>query len=233
MLYVLCLKCGDKYGPEYVNRLANAVGRHLSVPHTVVCFTDDASGIAHSIKTIKLPDSSRISGWWWKTYLFKTGIFSDSDVLLYFDLDMVIVDDITPLATYLPDEFLGMRDVYRVFRPAIHQLGSAVMRWQANTYSQIWTKFFHNPQYQQQFRGDQNWIWYLAKHNIKFYPDEWIRSYKWEVRTKQDLVKNTNGDWEFATTANPELNAETRVLAFHGTPAVHTVRDPIVVRNWR
>lgn len=233
MLYVLCLKTGDKYSATYVNNLKNAVSRHLPIPHIFACLTDDLSGINPGIKIIPLPKSDRITGWWWKTYLFKLGLFPEHSTLLYFDLDMVILNDISSLVTYLPTEFVGMRDVFRAIKPNTHQLGSAVMRWEANTHTQIWSKFFHNPKYQAQFRGDQDWIWFQAKNYIRFYPDEWIRSYKWEVRSKKELVKNDSGNWEFESVRNPEVEPETRVLAFHSTPALHTVKDPIIVRNWR
>ncbi len=65
---VLCLKWGDRYGPEYVNRLASAVRRHTRTPVTIVCFTDDATGIdpaveIYPIPEIDLPAAEMVTGW--------------------------------------------------------------------------------------------------------------------------------------------------------------------------
>ena len=52
---VMCLKWGNKYGPEYVNRLHNMVKRNLTIPHRFVCFTDDPKGLQEGIETFPCP----------------------------------------------------------------------------------------------------------------------------------------------------------------------------------
>jgi Tetratricopeptide repeat len=73
-LTVVCLKWGTKYGPEYVNRLARGVARHLSTPHTFVCFTEDSTGIDSSaVRVHPLPAAAaavQLQGWWQKACLF-------------------------------------------------------------------------------------------------------------------------------------------------------------------
>ena len=44
-LSVVCWKWGTLFGPEYVNRLASMLRRHLRAPYTLSCITDDPSGI--------------------------------------------------------------------------------------------------------------------------------------------------------------------------------------------
>ena len=39
---VICLKWGDRYGPEYVNRLYRGVRANTDRPLRFVCITDDA-----------------------------------------------------------------------------------------------------------------------------------------------------------------------------------------------
>lgn len=58
--YVICMKWGDKYGAEYVNRLYNMVSRHLTLDFQMICLTDDSSGIdpavtCHPIPKMDLP----------------------------------------------------------------------------------------------------------------------------------------------------------------------------------
>ena len=45
MYTVACMKWGDKYGPEYVNRLYNMVERNTTLPFKFICFTDNADGL--------------------------------------------------------------------------------------------------------------------------------------------------------------------------------------------
>jgi hypothetical protein len=37
---VLCVKFGNKYGDDYVERLRNMVSRHMTIPYEFVCLTD-------------------------------------------------------------------------------------------------------------------------------------------------------------------------------------------------
>lgn len=232
MLNVICLKHGTKYGPEYVNKLYNMVQRHLTVPHRFVCFTDDATQLNPLIEVRLLPVDSRYTGWWWKPHIFKKGHFSDSDTNFFIDLDMVIISNIDKLVSYLPGTFLGLEDVGRVFGRGVDRLGSAVLRWPANSYSKIWASIENDPGLMKRFQGDQDLIWHLCKNDIKFYPADWIRSYKWEVRSRAELIRIGTG-WVFNSIQNPDVHPETSILAFHGTPNPHDVSDPIIVDNWQ
>ena len=54
--YILCMKWGNKYSAEYVNRLYRMVSRHLSLPFEMVCLTDDKTGIYPQIKCYPIPE---------------------------------------------------------------------------------------------------------------------------------------------------------------------------------
>ena len=232
MLNVICVKHGTKYTSLHVNRLYNMVKRHLTIPHRFVCFTENPTDINPNINIVKLPYNSSISGWWWKTYIFCKDHFNNFDINLYFDLDMVIVKNIDKLITYKQGRFIGLEDVGRVFGNK-GKLGSAVMRWQDHTYSNIWNTFIPNPDIAKKYpTGDQAYIWDLQKSNIEFFPTKWIMSYKWEVRSTKELTR-VNKRWVFSKIRNPEIDNETSVLAFHGTPSLEDVQDKIIVENWQ
>jgi len=231
MLNVVCLKHGTKYGPEYVNKLYNMVQRHLHVPHRFVCFTDNIEGIDTRIETRILPIST-ISGWWWKPYVFKVDHFPIGDTNLFLDLDTVIVKNFTQLIEYLPGKFLGLRDVGRVFRPDYQKLGSAVMRWPSGCFSDIWTDMEKNPGIMRKFHGDQDWIWHLHKSNITFFPDPWIQSYKWEIRSR-DEIQGMGQRARFISVRNPPIPTDCCILAFHGHPRVDQVQDQVILDNWQ
>ena len=42
---IVCMKWGDRYGPEWVNRLYGMVARNTTWAFRFVCFTDNAAGI--------------------------------------------------------------------------------------------------------------------------------------------------------------------------------------------
>jgi len=231
MINIICLKHGTKYGPEYVNKLYNMITRHLTVPFDFYCFTENPSNLNPAIKIKPLP-KGLFSGWWWKPYIFKQGHFADGDVNLFFDLDMVIVGNIDKLVAYLPGEFVGLEDVGRVFRRVPQKLGSAILRWPSNHYSNIWEELETNPSQTKKFPGDQDWIWQLHKSTIKFYPETWIQSYKWEIRERGELTR-VAGKNVFKTVRSPSMNPDCSVIAFHGTPNPEDVQDPIIVDNWR
>jgi hypothetical protein len=232
MLNVICLKHGNKYGPDYVNRLYNMVQRHLTVPYRFVCFTDNSLDINPNIEIRQLPKDDRFAGWWWKPYLFKQDHFDNNDTILFFDLDMVIVGNIDKLISFNPNEFVGLSDVSRIFPKQTKKLGSAVMRWPAGKFSNVWKDLESFPDTIRKYRGDQDWIWNRCCKHIKFYPDSWIVSYKWEVRKKDELVRQ-DGRYRFRNIRNVDLNPETAVLAFHGSPDPHEVMDPVIVDNWQ
>lgn len=228
---VVCVKHGDKYPAYYVNRLHNMVKRHLQHPHEFICFTEDVRGIESGISVRWLGEES-LTGWWWKTYLFKPGQFANGATILFFDLDMVIVNGLDKLLNYRPQHFVGLRDVSRAFHPDRNILGSAVLRWRAGNHTDIWTGLVNDPTVTVRHRGDQDWIWDLYKDSMVFFPDAWIRSYKWEVRTRRELVGKRE-QTRFQAVRDPPIDPETSVLAFHGFPKLEAVQDPVIVHNWQ
>jgi len=232
MINVLCVKHGTKYSHEYVNRLYNAINRHLTADHRFYCFTDDSTGITSGIRTMTLPDYNDMSGWWYKPYIFSPDHFSAGDINLYFDLDMVIVNDLDHFVKYESNRFVGLQDLARVFRRNWVKLGSAVMKWPAKTQTHVWTDFETNRKsIMNKFRGDQDWIWHACRENLRFFPEPWIQSYKWQIRDRKDLEKTRDG-LRFSTVKNPTIPIDTSVLAFHGEPDIHDVKDPVIVNNW-
>ena len=147
MLKIICVKQGDKFGPEYPARLYEGVQRHLSLEHEFTCFTENpVSGVPCR------PLPAPLAGWWSKLGLFQPGLFDEGDRILYFDLDTLTVDNIDDIAGYT-GPFAILRDFYRV-----DGFGSGSMAWAPNeaTYL-IWNQWWRQgcpvtPQ------GDQAWI---------------------------------------------------------------------------
>jgi hypothetical protein len=53
---IICMKWGDKFPEDYVNRLYAMVDRNLSLPFKFVCFTEHSNGIRDEVEIQPLPE---------------------------------------------------------------------------------------------------------------------------------------------------------------------------------
>ena len=228
---VLCVRFGNRYGREYVERLRNMVSRHLTIPYEFVCLTDDPVPI-DGVRSIIQSNARYAKGWWHKVHMFDRDL-PLSNRVLFFDLDVVIHHNIDKLFSISNDEFYGIHDFNRKFHHNWMYLNSSVMMWTHKTQSHIWEQFKSNPTEAMKLMGDQDWIWKTSKDRIKFWPQDWIQSYKWEIRDRQELTVR-NGKRNFREVKHEiELPNECCVTVFHGDPKPQDVEDKFVVDNWR
>ena len=230
MNYVVCLKHGTKYSAEYVNVLYNMVQRNLTIPYEFVCFTEDRKGLDPNIKIIDLFLHPRISGWWYKTYFFNPNI-GLKGTLLYFDLDVIIFDNIDKLFDYKPGEFCIIRDFNRSLRPDWNRMNSSIFRLEVGQHRHVYENYIKDPT-KARFHGDQDWIYNQIQTDFEFWPDEWIQSYKWEMRDRNELVR-INGVRNFRTPGVPKIADGCSVAVFHGQPNPHDCIDPWCKEHWK
>jgi len=98
----------------------------------------------------------------------------------------------------------------------------------------LWNEFASNSaQIMQQNHGDQDWITKRAREDISWFPEEWIRSYKWEMVGLKDtkLLTNKEGKKWFRKPA--EIKPGNRVAVFHGSPNPMESADKFVEDHWR
>ena len=228
---VLCVRFGNKYGREYVERLRNMVSRHLTVPHEIACLTDDQHPI-EGVRTIYQPNAQYPKGWWHKVHMFDPTL-PLAGRILYMDLDVVVHENIDKLATFMPGSFVGIHDFNRKFYPSWNYLNSSVLAWTHGTQNHIYKQFKENPGNAQRLQGDQDWIWKLCKDRIQFWPKEWIMSYKWEIRSREELIV-LNGKRQFKTVKDDvKIPKDCCIAVFHGDPNPCAVQDKFVVDNWK
>jgi len=230
LVTVLCVRFGKKYGPDYVVRLRNMVSRHLTVPYEFVCLTDDPTPI-DNVRLVVQRNAGYIRPWWHKVHMFDPTLELHGRIL-YFDLDILIHANIDKLISNRTDEFLGIRDFNRKFHPTWNVLNSSAMSWDQGKHSDIWRLFHKDLSSAQKLHGDQDWIWKIAKDRIKFWPDEWLMSYKWELRERNELTR-INGTFQFKNVRNPRIPKECSVVVFHGDPKPQDIEDPFVIDNWK
>ena len=232
--YIVCLKHGAKYDSTYVNNLYNMVKRHCTLPFEFVCFTDDIRDINPDIHTISLKHIG-VYGWWYKPIFFDKA-FPLNGNILYFDLDIVIHKNIDNLFTYNPGKFLICRDFNRSIRSDWARMNSSVFRLVSGSLPFVYDVFMENAAMNmRRFHGDQDWIYEMLKDRKNlwmFWPDEWIRSYKWEMRDRAHLDR-IGGIRNFKVKADPIVHDLCNVAVFHGEPHPHQVEDDWVKENWR
>lgn len=230
--YVLCLKHGNKYGPEYVNTLKRMVDRKLSLPYEFVCLTENPKGIDSDVKIIDLP--KELSGWWCKPYMYSKDLPIKGDIL-YMDLDVVISGNLNKLFEYSQGDWCVIRDFTRAMQPSWQKYNSSVIRFKTGQLDHVWKDFIKNPSavIGSHF-GDQDWLWTKAQGTAKLWPDEWIRSWKWEIRKDRNLKAGQKGTRTFVKDEhNARPSEECCITVFHGDPNPHNCADKWVVNNWR
>lgn len=234
---VACVKWGTKYDSEYVNRLRNMVARHLSFPHEFICFTDDAVGLDDGIETRPLIEG--LVGWWNKIVLFKPDAFEFDRLVLYFDLDLVIIDSIDFLAQSSAD--------LTILRDPKHSLSynSSVMAIRAGRCADIYDRFTTDLDHVvRSFKGDQQFI-AECRPNAALFPREKILSFKLETSSNAWSwlpLKWPRRHWPAPPWLSTPMPADAAIILFHGLPNPPDVVDkpfgpfkkaPWIAEHWR
>jgi len=234
MNYIVCLKYGNKYSAEYVNKLFAMVKRNLTVPFEFVCFTEDNTDINPDIRVNLIPLISGVVGWWYKPIFFNPNLGLNGTIL-FFDLDVVIFKNIDYLFTYEPNKFCIIRDFNRHVIKNYNKFNSSIFRLNTGMHQCVYTDFIKDPKSpMRRYQGDQDWIRATVKDGeYAYWPDEWIQSYKWEMRGKPKFNAMPRGQRDFEALGEPTIKNETSVAVFHGDPNPHNCKDTWVVDNWR
>lgn len=226
---ILCMKWGTKYGPEYVNRLYAMVRRHLRGEFRFVCLTDRSEGVRPEVECLPIPPLALPPGsperGWTKLTTFSDDLvqkYGLTGTALFLDLDVVIVDDITPFFE-VPGEFLIIHDWKRPWRITGN---SSVYRFTLGAHPDILTKFRRDfDSIRRQVRNEQAYLSneMQAKGLLKYWDGAWCASYKYHCIPR----------WPLNYWLAPAIPKGARILIFHG---VVNPPDALAGRsngNWR
>ena len=210
------------------------VKRNLTVPFEFVCYTEDPSDIDTDIRVEPIQIIPGVSGWWYKPMFFnpKLGL---QGTILFFDLDVVIFNNIDNLFSYEVGKFCIIRDFNRHVIKNYNKFNSSIFRLTTNMHQHVYNDFIKNPNSQiKRFQGDQDWLRASIKEGTyTYWPDEWIQSYKWEMRGKPRFNNAPRGQRDFETNGDPVFSDDTSVAVFHGDPNPHNCKDQWVIDNWK
>lgn len=129
---VVSVRVGDKYSPDYVDKLHDQIARNLSaIEHRHWCLTDDPASLPEGVEPIAHnPD---LPGWWQKLYLFSAHMpWAEGERVLYMDLDSVItgrLEDLAERKGIFIDKYWPM------------MFSSAVMVWDHGEHRRAWEGF--------------------------------------------------------------------------------------------
>lgn len=212
---VVCMKWGDRYGPEYANRLYGMVARNTRRPLRFVCMTDDATGLRPEIEAVPLPEIDLPEPFirmpWRKMALWRADLLGLEGTALFLDLDLLITGPIDDFFDYEPHEDfvvirnwttpgtgIGNTSCFRFRIGSNPHLFEEVNRDFAGVYAR--------------FRIEQTYISRHA-HSIAFWPEAWCVSFKHSLLPA----------WPWRLFRPAKLSPEARVVAFTGKPDVHDV----------
>jgi hypothetical protein len=209
------------------------VERNLTVPHEFVCFTEDTTGIDKAITIKPLTLLSGVEGWWYKPLFFNPNLGLEGTIL-FLDLDLIIFRNIDNLFTYKPNEFCIIRDFNRHNYKNYDKFNSSVFRLNTGQHSQVYSDFIKDTRaITSMLQGDQDWIRNSIKNKFQYWPNEWIQSYKWEMRDRPLIIRTADGKRNFQTPGEPKIKLETSIAVFHGEPNPHDCIDPWCKENWK
>ena len=171
---IICLKWGNKFSYKHVNRLYRMVCKNYKDDFTFICYTEDPTGISSEVQIVPLDLNEDLEKWWWKLTLFK----QISDDTLFFDLDVVIQNDITHFKSYINRDRLTVIKAY--WKPDKEfpdmNYNSSVMCWSGDLRN-IWQKFSLQPDYYMlQYNGIDSFLYYECSYMLNTFPRKEIYS---------------------------------------------------------
>ena len=153
---VLCMKWGDYYTADYVNRLYAGVKRNLHMPFRFVCVTDDSRGLNPAVEAVPFPPDPKVPGMYalrpWpnifaKLTLFKNGFAGLKGPTLFLDIDLLVTGPLDHFFKYRPGEFCIIHNWVelrkRLFRRMPDIGNSSCFRFEAGKSGGVYDVFMH------------------------------------------------------------------------------------------
>lgn len=223
MLTVVCvMKSGGDFDTTFVEKLERSCFLNLET-HRFICLTDIvAERFEESTFISYVPLTEGFRGWWSKIEVFKPPVEGHwchvGDPILYFDLDTVIIRDISHLFGAIDCDLVLLRDFYR---PQTHR-ATGIMGWTAGWFDEIYETFKADPDtFMTLYRSDQEFIhWLVPTGLVRYWQDEFPGHV---VSYKVHCAKGLPGD--------------AHVVCFHGKPRPNSeqvrIESPWMTDKWR
>ncbi len=208
---IICLKWGDRYGPEYVNRLDSMVRRNTTRPLRFICITDDVTGLSEGIETrpmpeFDLPEIFRFKGFR-RMFLFKETLHDLTGMVLHLDVDLLVTGSIDDFFDYKPEADYIVAENWT--QPGAGIGNMSVFRYRIGTQTKIWDRFIADPLGMLEKYVNSQTFCSRTLGQLEIFPPAWC------IGFKSSLIPT----WPFNFIMTPKRPpAEARIVAFTGKP---------------
>lgn len=192
-------KWGDKYGPEYPNRLYVSLMQHCKIPFDLTCITDDTDGLLPQIHTIdydsfdpfKQPKDrifTREKLVLFKEFNYGRNVWLDLDILIHDDItDLVITDQPKPVFIWNYWTWDRHRDEYQALRHygngSLCYMNSSFVYWQEDAGEHIFDSLWKDQEMAfWTYNSLDKYLFYQHwhRHNINFWNRGLFYNYNWD-----------------------------------------------------
>lgn len=229
-----CVIHGNAYSWTYVERLYNMLNRNINTGIRFHVYTEadrpvPAPWIKHALTDWKISGPKK--SWWYKMQLFNSAHYAGP--LLYFDLDVVIVNNLDWVKNLPLNYFWTIRDFKYLWRPTHHGINSSMMWWDTRNYQHIWDTFSRQKLQviMRSHRGDQDYLTQAINKNKRHFFDlDRVKSWRWQA---------LDGGFDFTRRmyqnpgAGTTFDDRTSILVFHGDPKPDKINDEKIVHYWQ
>jgi len=227
-----CVIHGTYYDFSYVDKLYRGLCRNLSRPVNLHVYTEAHRDvplpyIKHSLQNLGVEGPRK--SWWYKTQLFDVNQFKGQ--LLYFDLDVVIVDNIDFFLELSTNYFWGIKDFRHLFNRSRQTLNSSIMYFDTRKFNYVWDQFLLRPEeHMRRFAGDQDFVDRIIQPKDKqFFDVDLIKSWRWQLF---DGGYDTKKRRHLQPGTGTKITKPTRIMVFHSKPKLHEINDPVIDKYW-
>lgn len=229
-----CVIHGSAYEWIYVEKLYAMLSRNISQDIRMHVWTEPHRSVPEPFIKHDLVDWPGVGGprksWWYKMQMFDPN--NHHGRLLYFDLDVIILQNIDWMLDLDLRYFWSIRDFRHYWRGAWDGINSSCMIWHIDMFAHVWQDFSaQNIQgIIRRFPGDQDYLNTIIDNKLRRYLDpKQVKSWRWEI-------KDGGMDFKKRVYRRPDAGSiippETSVMIFHGQPKPHEITDPTIQQLW-
>ncbi|HXH62495.1 MAG TPA: hypothetical protein VNI20_14210 [Fimbriimonadaceae bacterium] len=213
---IVCVNVGPQFPDYYVQRLFHMLERNFHEPFRLTCFTDRLRDLCGEIRQIDVRERA-LEGPFNKLLLYDQEVMP-YDAALFMDVTLMIVGDVTHLASYAQRVNADLVAVPDWRRPVMN----SSVQWitKNETLCEVWKAYDQGKHPEFCTKGDQYFTYSALckmglKDRIGYFPEGEIQSFKVLREAHRRSIGQFEDLWEVA-----------RIVKFHGTPRPHEVLDP-------
>jgi len=219
---VICIKWGDAYDAQYVNKLYSMVKRNSSFKINFYCFTDNSDGLDEDIVVKNLPILNTKKEYQTIHAYRKEAALCDDNLgdlkgqrVFFFDLDVVVISDLDEFFEYPKGDKFYIIDDWNSKGSKIGQ--ASCYSWRVGALGYIKEYFEKNPKevVDRFFTASQEYLSskVIEKYGkLNFWPQSWFCSFGFHCMPRLGLLRH------FIAPSIPKEREGLKVIVFHGMP---------------